>query len=174
MTKYTILVPTWNERESLPLVVWFVHQTCVERGVNYELVIVEDNSSDGSLQVAQKLQSIYGRDHILIVARKAKLGLLSAYMDGLGKATGDYIVVLNANLTDHVRRNEQQKTQADIVIGTRFGTDHFGIQGWSITQRLICCIENAIGDFVFNLSLNDYTSNYRYFHTFFFNTLINH
>ncbi|KDO20671.1 hypothetical protein SPRG_13423 [Saprolegnia parasitica CBS 223.65] len=162
----SILLPTWNEQETLPLVVWHIHEACTERLVDYELVIVEDNSDDGSLQVAQKLQGIYGSSRLVIVARKGRLGLFSALVDGLLKATGDYIVVLPANFTQHPKYiphlvAQQEATQADIVASSRFGDDHNGVCGWSFGQRLQCCVKTVLADLLFSLRLSDPTSSYR-------------
>ncbi|OQR80946.1 dolichol-phosphate mannosyltransferase [Achlya hypogyna] len=166
MHRYSVLLPTWNERESLPLVVYLVHKACTESGLDFEIVIIEDNSDDGSLQVAQKLQSVYGNDRVVIVARKGKLGLQSAYMDGLLKASGDFIFVLDANLTQQPQLidrfvREQARTNSHIVLGTRFGADHAGVCGWSWTQRLHCCVENMLVGVLFGLDMTDATSNFR-------------
>lgn len=77
--------------------------------LEYEIVIVEDNSPDGTLQVALDLQKIYGKDHIVILPRKGKLGLGSAYRDGLKKATGDFVFLMDADLSHHVRDNKNSK-----------------------------------------------------------------
>jgi dolichol-phosphate mannosyltransferase len=74
--------------------------------LNYEIVIVEDNSPDGTLQVAIELQKIYGKDHIVILPRKGKLGLGSAYRDGLKKATGDFVFLMDADLSHHVSHRQ--------------------------------------------------------------------
>jgi glycosyltransferase involved in cell wall biosynthesis len=69
-------------------------------------VIVEDNSPDGTLQVARQLQEIYGKDKIVILPREGKLGLGSAYRDGLKQATGDFVFLMDADLSHHVRLME--------------------------------------------------------------------
>ena len=48
---------------------------CVSSGYDYEVIVIDDNSPDGTLEVAKKLQSIYGEDRIVLRPRKAKLGL---------------------------------------------------------------------------------------------------
>lgn len=65
-------------------------------------MIVEDNSPDGTLQVARDLQQIYGKDQIVILPREGKLGLGSAYRDGLKHATGDFVFLMDADLSHHV------------------------------------------------------------------------
>lgn len=131
--KYSVLLPTYNERENLPLIIWLLEKAFREKYVvllspngfvgvtraqllclylsvfllisslEYEIVIVEDNSPDGTLQVALDLQKIYGKDRIVILPRKGKLGLGSAYRDGLKMATGDYVFLMDADLSHHVR-----------------------------------------------------------------------
>ncbi|POM65636.1 Dolichol-phosphate mannosyltransferase [Phytophthora palmivora] len=100
--KYSVLLPTYNERENLPLMVWLLDKTFVENKLKYEIVVVEDNSPDGTLQVARDLQSIYGKDKIVILPREGKLGLGSAYRDGLKHATGDFVFLMDADLSHHV------------------------------------------------------------------------
>ena len=70
--------------------------------LKYEIVIIEDNSPDGTLQVARDLQQIYGKDAVVILPRAGKLGLGSAYRDGLKQATGDFVFLMDADLSHHV------------------------------------------------------------------------
>ena len=53
------------------------------------------------LQVAQQLQDLYGDDKILLRPRKAKLGLGTAYLHGITHATGDFIIIMDADLSHH-------------------------------------------------------------------------
>jgi dolichol-phosphate mannosyltransferase len=72
-------------------------------GLNYEVIIVEDNSPDGTLQVAQKLCKVYGENKIKILARPGKMGLGSAYIDGLKKCSGDFVFLMDADMSHHPR-----------------------------------------------------------------------
>jgi dolichol-phosphate mannosyltransferase len=62
---------------------------------------VEDNSPDGTLQVAKTLAQIYGPHRIRIVSRPAKLGLGSAYIDGLKECTGNFVFLMDADMSHH-------------------------------------------------------------------------
>ena len=73
------------------------------RSIDYEIVIVEDNSPDGTLEAAKQLQAIFGKSRIIIVSRPAKLGLGSAYIDGLKASSGDFIFLMDADLSHHPR-----------------------------------------------------------------------
>lgn len=83
--------------------------------LEFEIVIVEDNSPDGTLQVAEALQKEYGKDRIVILARKGKLGLGSAYMDGLKKTTGNFVVLMDADMSHHVRIIRSKHQAGDLI-----------------------------------------------------------
>lgn len=106
---YTVLLPTYNEKENLPLIIWLLDKSFKEAGLAYEVVIVEDNSPDGTYEVALKLQTIFGADHIKILKRAGKLGLGSAYKDGLKLASGQFVFLMDADMSHHVRSGEWGK-----------------------------------------------------------------
>lgn len=54
--KYSVILPTYNERTNLPLIIWLLVQMFTEHKLDYEVLVVEDNSPDGTLAVAQQLQ----------------------------------------------------------------------------------------------------------------------
>lgn len=72
------------------------------RQLSYEVIIVEDNSPDGTLQVAERLKKAFG-NKIIIISRPSKLGLGSAYIDGLKVCTGNYVFLMDADLSHHPR-----------------------------------------------------------------------
>lgn len=53
---FSVILPTYNERENLPLIIWMLDKSFIDSSLKYEVIIVEDNSPDGTLQVAEKLQ----------------------------------------------------------------------------------------------------------------------
>ena len=72
-----------------------------KESLDIEVIIVEDNSPDGTLEVAKELQKIYGEDKIILNPRAGKLGLGTAYMDGLKKCNGDYVILMDADMSHH-------------------------------------------------------------------------
>ncbi|DAZ98954.1 TPA: hypothetical protein N0F65_000486 [Lagenidium giganteum] len=161
MTKYSVLLPTYNERDNLPLIVWLLEKTFRENSLAYEIVIVEDNSPDGTLQVALDLQKIYGKDHIVILPRKGKLGLGSAYRDGLKKATGDYVFLMDADLSHHPKFipefiKKQAAGNFDIVTGTRYISGG-GVYGWDLRRKLTSRVANYLATILLAPSVSDLT-----------------
>ncbi|KAF9079845.1 hypothetical protein BGX27_005900, partial [Mortierella sp. AM989] len=93
--------------------------------INYEIIIIDDNSPDGTLEIATQLQKLYGEDRILLRPRAGKLGLGTAYIHGIQHATGDFIFILDADMSHHPKFMPQmialqQSKNLDVVTGTRY------------------------------------------------------
>lgn len=140
---YSIILPTYNERDNLPLITQFIHDTFTDAKLNYEIVVVDDSSPDNTLEVAKSLQQIFGNDHFQIVSRPGKLGLGTAYSAGLKKSSGQRIILMDADLSHHpkfipemidVMDNTKDK-KVDIVSGTRYARDG-GVAGWDTYRKL--------------------------------------
>ena len=74
---------------------------CLYSNLDMEIVIVDDNSPDGTQDVIKELQKVYP-NKIKLHARPGKLGLGSAYIDGLDNCSGDFIILMDADLSHHV------------------------------------------------------------------------
>ena len=100
--KYSILLPTYNERENLPITVWLLVKY-LDGKYPFEVIIIDDGSPDGTLEVAEELQQLYGNEKIVLRPREKKLGLGTAYIHGIQHAKGDFIIIMDADLSHHVR-----------------------------------------------------------------------
>ena len=72
---YSIILPTYNEKDNLPLIVWLIMKHMEEAKYKFEIVVVDDNSPDGTTEVAKDLQKIYGKEKLVVTGREKKLGL---------------------------------------------------------------------------------------------------
>ncbi|KAJ2801610.1 dolichol-P-mannose synthesis, partial [Coemansia furcata] len=77
--KYSVLLPTYNERDNLPIITWLLTKTFKEHNLDYEIIIIDDASPDGTLEIAKQLQKVYGENRIVLRPRAGKLGLGTAY-----------------------------------------------------------------------------------------------
>lgn len=71
----SVILPTYNERENLPIIVFLLCRMFQQQGLDYEIVIVDDNSPDGTQTIARQLAALYGPEHIVLRPRAGKLGL---------------------------------------------------------------------------------------------------
>ena len=126
---YSVILPTYNERENLPIIFYLLHKTFSQTNHQLEIIIIDDSSPDGTLSVAESLKSSsFCKDtnvSIKILSRKGKLGLGTAYVAGLGISEGERIVIMDADLSHHpkfiLKMIEKMDTLGvDIVSGTRY------------------------------------------------------
>ncbi|XP_075022636.1 dolichol-phosphate mannosyltransferase subunit 1 isoform X2 [Calonectris borealis] len=142
--KFSVLLPTYNERENLPLVVWLLARTFCESGNNFEIIIIDDGSPDGTQEIAEQLEKIYGSDKILLRPRARKLGLGTAYIHGMKHATGNFIVIMDADLSHHpkfipefISRGANFITQVLLRPGASDLTGSFRLYRKEVLQKLM-------------------------------------
>merc|ERR1712038_1858637 len=114
-----------NEKDNLPIMVWLLVKYFGEAKLAYEIIVIDDGSPDGTLEVAKKLQEIYGEETVVLRPREKKLGLGTAYVHGLKHAKGDFIIIMDADLSHHPKFipefiKLQGENDYDIVTGTRY------------------------------------------------------
>uniref|UniRef100_A0AAZ3RRE0 Dolichol-phosphate mannosyltransferase subunit 1 n=1 Tax=Oncorhynchus tshawytscha TaxID=74940 RepID=A0AAZ3RRE0_ONCTS len=163
--KYSVLLPTYNERENLPLIVWLLVKYFGESGYNYEIIVIDDGSPDGTLEVAEQLQRIYGEDKILLRPRAKKLGLGTAYIHGIKHATGNYVFIMDADLSHHPKFipefiEKQREGGYDLVSGTRYRGDG-GVYGWDLRRKLISRGANYVTQVLLRPGASDLTGSFR-------------
>ncbi|XP_065676665.1 dolichol-phosphate mannosyltransferase subunit 1 isoform X2 [Hydra vulgaris] len=164
-SKYTVLLPTYNEKDNLPLIIWLLVKTFSENNIDYEIIIVDDGSPDGTQNVAKQLISIYGENRILLKPRAKKLGLGTAYIHGMQFATGDFIIIMDADLSHHPKFipkfiDLQAKHNYDVVSGTRYAGDG-GVYGWDFKRKLISRGANYVTQILLRPGASDLTGSFR-------------
>lgn len=163
--KYSVLLPTYNERENLPLIIWLLMKHFKETGCAFEIIIIDDGSPDGTLDVAKQLQDIYGDDKIVLRPRAKKLGLGTAYIHGIKHATGNFIFILDADLSHHPKFipeyiKKQQERDYDVVSGTRYSGGG-GVYGWDWKRKLVSRTANYITQVLLRPGVSDLTGSFR-------------
>ena len=94
----TIIVPLFNEAESLPELVRWINRTLDGRGWEYEIIMVDDGSTDGSWKVVRELAEADGRIHGIRFRRN--YGKSAALYHGFKAAGGNVVVTMDADLQD--------------------------------------------------------------------------
>jgi len=176
--KYSVILPTYNERKNLPIIIWLLAKTFTENQLDYEIVIVDDASPDGTQDVARQLQRVYGEDRVLLKPRAGKLGLGTAYVHGLSFCSGDFVIIMDADFSHHPKFipdfiRLQQAYNLDIVTGTRYrstptpaapeGKDMppGGVYGWDLKRKLVSRGANFLADVVLHPGVSDLTGSFR-------------
>ena len=139
--KYSIIVPTYNEQLNIAMLISLIveameekEETASKRKRNqekisspfYEVIVVDDNSQDQTQQTIRKLQKIEKyRDIVRLKPRKGKLGLGSAYIHGLQFARGEFVIIMDADLSHNPKAipefiRKQEEGDYDVVTGTRY------------------------------------------------------
>lgn len=95
---HSIVVPVYNEEESLQAFFDAVDSSLKKQGVSYEMLFIDDGSNDSSLEILKKIEK--KNSHVRIFSFRRNLGKSSALTLGFRKAVGDYIVTLDADLQD--------------------------------------------------------------------------
>jgi len=133
--KLSIVIPTYNERENLPILVKEIGK--VLRDLEFELIIVDDDSPDKTWKLAEELKEDYS--FIKVLRRIGKRDLSTAVLDGFKKAKGDVLAVMDADLQHPpeklISMYKRIEEGADIVVGSRYVAGG-EIEEWSAIRKL--------------------------------------
>ncbi|KAF2284394.1 hypothetical protein GH714_021456 [Hevea brasiliensis] len=140
------------------------------RDVEFEIIVVDDGSPDGTQDVAKQLQQVYGEDCILLRPRPKKLGLGTAYIHGLKQASGNFVVIMDADLSHHPKYlpsfiKKQLETGASIVTGTLYAQGG-GVHGWNLMRKLTSRGANVLAQTLLWPGVSDLTGSFRYMNEF--------
>jgi dolichol-phosphate mannosyltransferase len=130
----TMIVPTYNEKDNLEKLV----KGIMKIKEKIRILIVDDNSPDGTGKIADKLKKKY--PCIEVLHRKEKNGLGSAILDGFAHAKTDVIGVMDADLshpTSLIPRMIKELDKSDIVIASRYIAGGGADEKWSFFRRVI-------------------------------------
>jgi len=134
-TLLSLIVPTFRERANIAPLVQRLDAALA--GVDYEVVIMDDNSQDGTEELMAELS---GRYPVRLVVRKDKRGLASAVIDGFSEARGGIVGVMDADLQHppEVVPSLLRAIQsgADTAIGSRY-VKGGGCEGWGLLRRIM-------------------------------------
>ncbi len=137
MTKdfISLIIPTYNEKDNIIPLVERIHRAL--SGYNYEIVLVDDNSKDGTIAIAEGLAPRYP---VKVIVRKDERGLATAVAHGLKFTSGNIIGVMDADLQhppevlpDLIKAID---AGADMAIGSRY-IPGGGCPNWDLTRKII-------------------------------------
>jgi len=128
-TELSLIVPTYCESQNIA--------TLIVSGYSYELVVVDDNSPDGTSEIANSLSQQYP---VRVITRRNERGLASAVVEGFKQARGEILGVIDADLQHPPEvvpeLLENVRSGADVVIASRY-VEGGGSEGWSASRKII-------------------------------------
>jgi dolichol-phosphate mannosyltransferase len=145
----SIVVPTYNERDRLPDLVAAVFEAYTSANLEAELIIVDDNSPDGTGALADELAT---RHRLQVIHRRGKLGLGTAVIEGFEAATAPIVGVIDADLSHPPLLLPKmlavmRESGADLVIGSRY-IPGGGTRNWPFGRlalsRLACLLARPL------------------------------
>ena len=138
--KASLVIPTYNESENLCSVVDKVFDISGRNGLDLHIVIVDDNSPDGTGDIAEDLAKTYS-GKVTVVHRQGKEGLSSAIVAGFNASASDVVGVTDADMSHDIEKIPDllvpiMSGSAKLSIGSRYipGGE---VVGWPLSRRLI-------------------------------------
>ena len=157
-----IVIGTYNEAENIPGLLTDI----MKLGPNYEAIVVDDNSPDGTGKLVSGMAAKDPRIHL--VHRESRLGYGSAYLEGFRAALGmgaEYIVQMDADYSHNpqdIPRLLEAAKDADVVVGSRY-VKGGQIKGWPLRRRIISRVANLVARVLLKLPLRDCTGGFKCF-----------
>ena len=157
-----VVLPTYNERENLPTIV----PAILAQGLEFEVLVVDDNSPDGTGKLADELAASEGR--VSVLHRDGKRGLGTAYVAGFKHALAngyDYVFEMDADFSHDpadLPRLAAAAGRADVVIGSRWIAGG-GTRNWSWLRTFISRGGSIFARTVLGLNVADLTSGFKCF-----------
>jgi dolichol-phosphate mannosyltransferase len=158
----TFVIPTYNEAQNLPKLV----DAVLSLPVTVNLLIVDDNSPDGSGDLAEELKA-QNPGRIQVMHRKGKLGLGSAYIQGFQQAIregADFIGQMDADFShpiDKIPVLMETLACCDFVIGSRYVAGGKLDENWPFWRKWLSGFGNSYARTILGLKIRDVTGGFR-------------
>jgi len=161
--KALVVIPTYNEMENIERII----REVLKQGAEFEILVVDDNSPDGTAGAVKKLQEeLNGRIHLL--ERPGKMGLGTAYVAGFKFALErdyDYIIEMDADFSHDPQvlpRFLEADESADLVLGSRYVTG-VNVVNWPLRRLLLSYGASLYTRIITGLPVKDPTGGFKCF-----------
>jgi glycosyltransferase involved in cell wall biosynthesis len=157
--RLSVIIPVYNESKTIQEIIRRVQRTTLA----HEIIVVDDGSKDGTRDL---LAALDGKRRVRIVLHEKNLGKGAAVRTGIAHATGDVLLIQDADLEYDPREYPHllqpiEEGLADVVYGSRFlGAPHRAILFWNMVANKILTFMTNI---LYNTILSDMETGYKVF-----------
>ncbi len=158
-----VCIPTFNEKENIEKIVLAV----LAQGDDFEVLIIDDNSPDGTAAIVEGLKKDNPRIHLL--KRPGKMGLGTAYIDGftygLKQPQIGYLMEMDADFShdpEYLKDFKEAIKESDLVIGSRY-LNGISIVNWPIMRLLLSYYASIYVRVITAMPVKDPTSGFKCF-----------
>lgn len=136
MDKILIIIPTYNENKNIDILI----KNIFNKNLELNVLIVDDNSTDGTLEKIYELKKIY--KNLFLLKRPKKMGVGGAHIDGIKWAYKNYylrVITMDGDLThstDKIDDFIEKGKNFDLVIGSRF-FDKYSLKDWDFHRKIL-------------------------------------
>ncbi|MEQ8425458.1 MAG: polyprenol monophosphomannose synthase [Cyclobacteriaceae bacterium] len=165
MSNAVVIIPTYNEKENIAQII----ETVFSLPKDFDVLIVDDNSPDGTPDIVKNLQTNFNQSHtrLHLLQRKGKLGLGTAYIDGFKNALAqgyEYILEMDADFSHNPQDLvtlylECAENGNDVCVGSRYVTG-VNVVNWPIGRVLLSYFASAYVRFVTRMPIRDATAGF--------------
>lgn len=174
MTNAIVIIPTYNEVENIEAIIVAVFSLQTP----FHILVVDDNSPDGTANVVKKLQKKY-QDRLFLEIRNEKAGLGTAYIQGFKwclKNHYEYIFEMDADFShnpkDLIRlHNECKKEDVDVVIGSRY-VKGVNVVNWPLGRIFLSYSASKYVRLITGMKIHDPTAGFICYHRKVLETII--
>jgi dolichol-phosphate mannosyltransferase len=160
MSRTLIITPTYNEAQNVERLI----ATALEQAENVDMLIVDDNSPDGTAAIVKRMMDADPRIHI--IERAGKMGLGTAYVAGFRYAIEhryDYVFEMDADFSHNPKDIPaflQKIQEADLVIGSRYCRG-ISVVYWPMKRLLLSYYANVYTRIITGLPVKDATGGFK-------------
>jgi len=163
--KVLIIIPTFNESKNIGVLIPSVFEAVKKRGVEVHILVVDDNSPDGTAEIASTLKNDSFSSRLFVLSRERKLGLGSAYVAGFrwGLDRGyELFAQMDADLSHnpiYLPKMLATSRTRGFVVGSRY-VPGGSISGWGMIRKLISRGGSLYAKTILSVPINDLTGGY--------------
>lgn len=163
LNRVLVIIPTYNESENVTEII----QAVISQGEDFDVLIVDDNSPDGTAKIVSDIQSqMKGRVHLM--ERKGKLGLGTAYIEGFKFGIDlnyDFLCEMDADFSHNPNdlprlRKACLENNADLAIGSRY-IKGGGLKNWPWFRKFLSQGASVYVRLITSMPVHDSTAGFK-------------